>query len=363
MARYPLLEYLDYCLEQIAKKQNEPLEAKYALLPVLPQRKDRWFPDNDFGNLKYWLKPDQYRRIRRTLQDARDCRGKLCLRPDQLEKLDNLYDEYRHAAELDIDRVGERVPKQIFSLKKSYGVADGETDRFPAFRALLARAVMEPFWRGDTKSAYLNLKVLRADLHNDAGFLKAPQHEKILWDDMALGVGGFCVLVETGEYLNRYTIPLIDRNNKKRNGFRTNEIYQLRHFANPRSEFASKVYVALESGDAGEYGISEGAFIRIRAACSAIERGFSGQETLSFLNGKSVDDLMEKGLDELGDMASLQARLNCEAFAVRAYALKGMIEETFIRTNSIRGRCLSEKLGPHLEAMLIINEGLALKNS
>ena len=365
--RYPFLEVLHELMDKISEAQGVVRRGKqeYQLVKGLGQRMNRWFPEDPLVDRTSYMRSDDYDDlIRRRLMGERGQQGEIVLSGSDIDRLDRAYGDYVEYATRPVARVGEKVSPVFERMVKRHGLGKGDLDIIGLFRNLLAAEVMLPFWQGDKKEAYRNADAIRSGLLNGHASFKVPPEERMLWDDMALGVAGFCLLVDGGGFKNRYTLHLINRQEvDDRNNFRAQELLQLRHFVNPKNLASSVGLEALLDGHAGVYGALERGFMKVRAACSAIELGFKLEERPWFLEGYSVGGLMQEGLDQLGPTASLQSRLNCEAYILRALAFQGKVSEVCEGASRMRARCGREKMGPHLEAMLLLNETLAYEKA
>lgn len=304
---------------------------------------------------------EEYRRIRRDLQEQWAPDGTHCLNGGDLERLDEAHAAHKLAAlEKKALRTSERIPKQMDVLVKQHGVDNGGLDNIAAFRRFLAEAVMGIYWQGRKTEALKNVNAVRSGLRNGHESFKVGKDDVGLWHDLVLGVAGFCSMVWGDGYNNAYVRELAARQERESSPFRALQLMQLRHFEDPTNLQSAKCLVALEDGAAGVYGALEGGFMRVRAACSAIECGYDLHDKPPFLEGHSIEDLMRRGLEELDGTASLQSRLNCEAYLLRAHAMRGRLEQVLVGALAIRRQCMSEEMGPHLSAMLALNEALAL---
>ena len=360
-SKYPFLNVLYDLIGKIAEAQNVKLtdSNRHYLLKGFTQRKSRFFPEDDLIDTTHVMTRDDYEEnIRERLLRARCIHG-LCLGTDDLRRLDEAFSDYQIESASPIARIGEKIPKAFERVMERQRLSKGDLDSIVLFRKVLADEVMAPFWQGKKQNALSNADSIRAALLRGHPCFEMPADDRMLWDDLLLGVAGFCRMVDGDGFHNAYNNVLLRRQGKDENAFRRQQLLQLAHFEDPKNLSSASGLSALKSGGAGLYGELEGAFMKIRAACSAIELGCSLDSKPHFLEGHAVEDLMKEGLAGLGETASLQSRLNCEAYLLRAHALNGRLVETIGGAATIRGKCGSEKVGPHLEAMLLLNEALA----
>lgn len=363
-SRYPFLNVLYDLIEKIAEAQNVELNDnnRHYAIGDFARRKNTFFPEDELIDSTLVLKRDAYLDIREKLARAR-CDFGFCLSASDLRRLDAAYADYMIEADLPIARIASKIPHATFGkIVQRHGLAKKHLSDVRDFRKVLADEVMGLFWQGKKSDAYKNAEAVRTALVRRHEVFAVPEDDWMLWDDLLLGVAGFCRLVEGGGFHNEYIAVLCRRQGKREDGFRSQQLLQLQHFEDPKNLASSRGLSALMSGHAGLYGELEGGFMKIRAACSAIEVGCALDSKPPFLEDYSVEDLMKEGLDELGKTATLQAKLNCKAYLLRAHALKGSVLETVGGAANIRGECGAEKVGPHLEAMLLLNEALAYGN-
>jgi hypothetical protein len=302
---------------------------------------------------------DEFDSIRAAFADARSLGGERCLGEDELGELEAGYANYLEASANTI-RVsnGNHLPKRFDGIARDLALTKGSIDSPFILRKVLADAVMGPLWVGDHQGSRRNRTAIHSALANGSGYFKGNDDTKELFCDIVLDVMAFCGLLEGTIEAANATAELHSRLRRRNSSFRVHALQQLSHFTDPGRQAASETLGDYLDGRGGIYGELEGPYVMIRAACSAIENGYERTETPRMLHGWSADRLLRAGLESMGDICTLQSRLNCEAFALRAGALRGKLDETLRGAHDIR-LASGTAVGPHLEAMLLMNEAIA----
>ncbi len=367
MSLHPLLELLENLLSKVAERQGLSLRGqnrshRYYLLrsTEFGRRRERWFPSDPIVEVRSPMPRDQFDQIRTALALARGFDGEVCLSRDELCKLDEAYLDYeRSNGSPGSDRANEYIHKRFDALARQLSVGKAQLHDPKIFRKFLADTVLAPLWIGDLKVSKRNRDAIRSALQNKSPYFPESVDARVQLDDILLDVCAFCSLLEGDGVINRYSSILARRQTKGICAFRRQALLQLAHFQDPKKASAAVSLEDLLDGKAGLYGELEGPYMMIRAACSAIESGADLREAPRSLRGHSVDSLFTRGLETLGAIATHQSRLNCRAFSLRAHALRGRLDEVLRGAMEIRLDAGKDGTGPHLEAMLLINEGIA----